>query len=113
KHILLLLLTVALLGSTQSTAQPYQSIFGKDSTMWTALTHCPPMGGGVYGNYHTFAQHEVNGKLYWAITSVPSPPGSDTFLIREDVSTGKVWFKYWCCKQGVDTNEILMIDFSM
>ena len=49
KHLLLLLvLTAALLSSHRSIAQPYQSIFGKDSTMWTALTHCPPMGGGVW-----------------------------------------------------------------
>lgn len=67
----------------------------------------------MYGNYRTFGQTEVNGKSYWIITNLSSAAPRDTFLIREEVNTGKVWFKYWCCEDGVDTNEILMIDYSM
>ena len=110
KHLLLLLLSAALLGSTRSTAQPYQSIFGKDSTMWSIDNGCIGIGDAPKP-YLTNSFSQLKGRNYRKIyfDSFNGTPPTDSFYLREDTISGKVWFYY----PPFDTADHLLMDFTL
>src|SRR5690606_2780911 len=110
KHLLLLLLSAALLGSTRSTAQPYQSIFGKDSTMWSIEVAC--FGISQHPEHHkTTYTVSINGNNYWKVIigEYGGYPPRDSFYLRENTMSGLVWFLY----PPFDSADHLLMDFSL
>src|SRR5215217_2237660 len=88
--------TLCLVGT--GNAQPYQSIFGESTTEWKMVIN------GAAGPMTTYTEDILigvqkdtvfHGKNYKKI-QLNIGPRSDTYystgLLREDVSTGKVWY---------------------
>src|SRR5690606_35471675 len=105
KHLLLLLLlTAALLNSHRSIAQPYQSIFGKDSTMWNVVYS---VANGIGMNTLSSKQTiTISGENYHLV--IPSW-SCDSLLIWEDTNSGKVW----CNNLRLDSSDYLMADMGL
>src|SRR5690606_38406642 len=97
KHILLLILTAALLGSNRGFAQPYQSIFGKDSTMWN-FSVFEDVNTYQVKTYKPVKDTLINGIMYKLLNSIWKDHLGfnhyDRYAVREDTMQGKVWIRY-------------------
>ncbi len=91
-------------------AQPYQSIFGTDSTQWVFRWINLSMVADAY--YYYQKDTLVHDTLYKKVVSnyMASPY---TALFREDTASGKVWFRPLEVTDGLDTVEYLTFDFSL
>lgn len=126
KYIPILLLLI--LSANNLIAQPYKSIFGDSSTIWTNLAN------GLGTTHLTSVSYQsdtiVNSKSYHIIYSRANgsiPPSIQptnnlphTFfhsvaLVREDTNTGKVWYRYLYNNSSPipDTLEKLVMDMSL
>jgi hypothetical protein len=109
KKIILFLLIVA---STQAIAQPYQSIFGKDSTSWTFEYYNLP--GKLITVAKVSGDTLINDTAY-KIIKLAALRG----FIREDTMTGKVWYRgeKFLADPNPHTdlweNEVLVFDYSL
>lgn len=95
KRLLLIsLLSVLLLSSHSSNAQPYQSIFGDSVSAWTCQ-----YGGLAIGsmNIVTYTDTIVKGEhskiLLWEFNVFPTSKTKKLGLLREDTTTGSVWYR--------------------
>ena len=96
--------------SNGSSAQSYQSVFGKDSTTWTIQWR--NLSVNAYRNFFELSDTFAFSEYYKKV--VANDFGATELLIREDTTTGKVW-----CR-SIDANcglpyfpEKLVTDFSL
>ncbi len=93
---------------TKTWAQPYQSIFGTDSTRWDIieLPHIvPPEATYFYNKINSNSKVVLGNQEYHLCTFWM---GQHSVYIREDLSIGKVWVK-----EHADSTEYLLFDFSL
>jgi len=107
------ILTIAfvLFASLAIKAQPYQSIFYKDTTRWTAF-ECVIDGFEYYTSsiYDDTTINNIQYKIiHLGLICAPSFNEIIGFL-REDTTTGKVWYKP---NFEEDKNEFLIMDLSL
>ena len=97
---------------SQSLFSQYQSFFGQHSTEWIFEWHNLDFGGQdtVYVEKDT-----VVNSLEWKKILVKSnQSGYSGGLLREDTTTGKVWYKgLEFYGEPEDTSELLSFDFSL
>jgi hypothetical protein len=108
KTYFLALLMLLGVGSSSIMAQPYQSIFGKDSTRWDVLFRTDDASSRPY-YYNMILIHTpvtINTQTYWTMNF--STPQNLSYYIREDTTLGKVWYKI-----HTDSSEKLLYDFSL
>ncbi len=98
KCILIILLIII----QKVNAQPYESIFGENSTTWN-IAHEVPDAVETDSFYTTF-DTIINGYTYKTVFIYSYISG----FIREDINTGKAWYLY-----ASDTNETLIMDLSL
>jgi hypothetical protein len=109
KKIIFFLLILA---STQAIAQPYQSIFGKDSTSWGFEFYNLP--GRLAEKAKTSGDTLINDTAY-KVVILNSLKG----FIREDTITGKVWYRGEKFLSYPDPHtdpwakEVLIFDYSL
>ncbi|MFT2008369.1 T9SS type A sorting domain-containing protein [Pontibacter sp. 13R65] len=111
KRVLLLLLLSFVMSlnlvQAQEQQQPYQSIFGQDSTKWTMIPfgYCDII---VTVPVETLGSAVKDGKEYTRVSNVPHGIEKEDFLVREDVITGRVWIY-----DPVEDNEMLVMDMTL
>jgi hypothetical protein len=110
KHFNLIIL-LAILSNLSSVAQPYESIFGKDSTRWSYFTD---YGGADYLAtifFYTNTDTLINAKSYKILDykfEMMDPVLTRFGYLREDTILGKVWFL-----PLESEKEILFMDISL
>jgi hypothetical protein len=109
KKIIFFLLMVA---SAPLMAQPYQSIFGKDSTSWAFEYYNLP--GKLIGEAKISRDTLINDTAY-KVVELAALRG----FMREDTMTGKVWYRgenflsYPNPHTELWANEVLIFDYSL
>lgn len=92
-----LLITLSILSSSYFCFGQYNSIFGENSTKYLIFE---TISDGSEVNEHISSSTiEDEGKIYHVFP---------TFLVREDVTTGKIWKR-----SSLTTDEILIMDMSL
>lgn len=97
----------------QAKSQPYQSLFGKNSTSWTIAWRNLWQSAA---RDSVFVQKDtmVNGTAYKKL--VINDPNYTGWLVREDTNSGKVWFRsidYKSHPNPSDTIERLIFNFDL
>lgn len=108
------ILFVVLLISQSGTASPYASIFGQNSTAW--VFRWANLFGAVIDSAYIEKDTIVSGISYKKVIIKPNNPIFKGGLLREDVSTGEVWYRdidYSHSLNPNDTIERVMYDFSL
>lgn len=106
--LLLTIFSILFLGSTSTLGQPYQSIFGKNSTKWVYRW------GDEFGwhNDTIFAIKDtiIKGNTY-KLLATSSYYHNPIFLLREDTITGTVWCRTvtWQGTKEDTTDRIISI----
>jgi hypothetical protein len=109
KKIIFFLLIVA---STQAIAQPYQSIFGKDSTSWAFEFYNLP---GKLMEVAKISKDTLISDTVYKIVDLSTMRG----FMREDTITGKVWYRgenFFADpnpRYELWANEVLIFDYSL
>ena len=108
KKILLFLLLVTAHFAVQ--AQHYQSIFGRQSTFWEIASN--NLWGWIQFTIVVQKDTVVNGLPYKKLSNNWNNKGG---LLREDTTTGKVWFKNIFPRNYLfpDTTEFLTFDYGL
>ncbi len=106
KHFLILILLLPLLGK----AQPYQSIFGQESTEWyIASNRLPIAKDWPYGTDHAFVVDTIQfqGNKWYQIEF---PAHHAELFCREELNTGRIF-----ARSGfiLPVNELLIVDMSL
>lgn len=115
KHFLYTILIFNLLQAGILSAQPYQSLFGEESTMW--IFGWNNLFGHRQDTIYTAGDTTINGES-WRFLKCGNCLGQfGTALIKEDNETGKVYYReiydvLFEDKQ-LDTSVILLFDFSL
>lgn len=94
RKLIILLSFIVLWETTPTTAQPYQSIFGNGdqaSTAWVFKYGVTP--GPVVDSAYIEKDTIVNGVTYKKVITDNPNNGYKGGLLREDVNTGKVWYR--------------------
>jgi hypothetical protein len=95
-------------------AQPYQSIFGKQSTFWVFQWQ---QSNAVLDTAFIAGDTLMKGHVYKKVLLASEAHGARVFgggLLREDTSAGKVWYRGLYVLYGPgDTTERLAFDFSL
>ncbi|MEZ5017239.1 MAG: T9SS type A sorting domain-containing protein [Flavipsychrobacter sp.] len=121
KKNLYLLLSLLLL-STTSIAQPYKSIFGDSTSMWTcSYSGLATHSIAFFAKGDTTVRGETYKKVGFSGNSYPLSFLNTTLgLLREDTATGKVWYrsqpKYKTnaySNPARDTVDILIMDMTL
>lgn len=105
KNILFIIFLIA--ASEIACAQPYQSIFGKDSTTWVIEWSNTDLN--TYANFTILSDTIYQSKAY----KVVGFPGLNFALIREDTLTGQIWSVDLLCDYNLDGVERLVADMSL
>lgn len=114
-----LLLGFLLLWQADAFSQPYESMFGSNSTEWTTVIG----GSSAVGRYPKTVYRVVGDsvidnksykKVFTAVYQLTSHLGDMTFFLREDTDSGKVWIR----KMNYLTvtcfdDDVLLCDFSL
>ena len=106
KTIITTLFSILFIGTCY--AQPYQSVFGKNTTTWTIAWDNLDIGG--YTEFFVKGDTIFNTRSYKKISA--NNDNSLHTLIREDTLTGKVWLVDLGCVFP-DTTERLVADLSL
>lgn len=102
-----ILLTICILAQ----AQPYESIFGETSTRWTL--RCYNLPGPFNADVWVSGDTTLDGLVYKRFIS-DVPAGSEVpIVLREDLATGKVWFRLIDDYFHIISDEALAFDFSL
>lgn len=100
--LLFLLILITVSGSF---AQPFQSVFGKDSTSWSTLVE--HFDGSRTEQFSSYNKDSILGTIRYNQVTYSSYTGQFAMLLREDSITGKLWMRN---NQG---DEILIMDLSL
>lgn len=107
-----LVFSILLLLSMQVMAQPYKSMFGKDSTEWVINWY----NLDDFDNYSSIYVEKdtlVNGYTYKKLVIEYFTPSEYDGLFREDTITGKVWYRPVSPISAEDTAAMLAFDFNL
>lgn len=88
-------------------AQPYESIFGKNSTMWIVQWENLDFGGI---DSIVVEKDTLINDIIWKKVISTQPYSWEAALIREDTISGKVWYRYL---GSHFESEYLAFDFSL
>ncbi len=123
KRLLLIsLLSVLLFSFHSSNAQPYQSIFGDSVSAWTCWYSGLAIGSmNTVTSNDTIVKGEHHKILLWDYNVFPTSPGKKLGLLKEDTTTGKVWYRSLpnpangnsYLNPARDTQDILIMDMSL
>src|ERR1035437_421241 len=95
-----------LIVSLASLAQPYRSVFAKDTTQWNVI--CVILDWEPTFIYKAYGDTIIENKNYKFINKGYWNTFGDKYgYMREDITTGKLWFR------SLDNNERLIMDLSL
>jgi hypothetical protein len=116
KHFFCTLGIIYLLGSGILSAQPYQSLFGEESTHW--IFEWNNLAGFFQDTIIASDTDTIIDNMSWRKLSCDNCYEQfEGGYIREDLNTGKVWYKPIITEaflmNGGDTSTFLAFDFSL
>lgn len=109
KNCIYLLGFLSLACCQDTQAQPYQSMFGKDSTAWVFKWF--NLDQENYEQVHYTKDTTINGVAYKKL-ELNTFSNMYACVLREDVSQGKVWYRS-LDPEAYDSTEYLAFDFSL
>src|SRR5690606_3143852 len=109
KKYLLLLSFLCFINIPNTEAQPYQSLFGTDSTNWVFKWFNQDQAG--YEEVRYTIDTIINGVTYKKL-KLSNFSSMYTCVFREDISQGKVWYRS-LDPEANDSTEYLAFDFSL
>lgn len=83
---------VMLISAFRVYSQPYQSVFGKDSTSW--FTHVKHYDGAFTERFRCYNEDSVVNEISHKIIYGEYNRNAPAFLLSEDTMTGELWMKH-------------------
>lgn len=90
---------------SESFAQPFRSIFGKDSTSWSTLVE--HFDGAYTQQYSSYNKDSMIGAVRYNQVVYRYNSGEPALFLREDTITGKLWMKSY------QNEEMLIMNLSL
>ena len=92
--------------NTLTKAQPYESVFGKDTTQWNVVYHIPDLFPTLI--FKAYGDTLINKQKYMPVYMGDYYNPLKLYgYFKEDINVGKLWFR------GLDGQEELFMDLSL